>query len=36
MDLAQLLNKLAMVHHAKAEYQVARAFQEQALEITAK
>lgn len=35
-DLAYLLNKLAMVHHIKGEYEIARAFQEESLDIIAK
>lgn len=32
-ELAELLNKLAMVHHRKNQYEVARAFQEEATDI---
>lgn len=35
-DLAYLLNKLAMANHINEEYQIARAFQEEALEIIGK
>ena len=35
-DLAYLLNKLAMAHHVKGEYEIARAFQEESLDIISK
>lgn len=35
-DLAYLLNRLANANHIKGEYEIARAFQEEALEIIAK
>lgn len=34
-DLAFLLNRLAMANHLKEEYEIARAFQEEALDIVA-
>lgn len=35
-DLAYLLNRLANANHIKGEYEIARAFQEEALDIIAK
>lgn len=35
-DLAQLLNKLALAHHKKGQYDYARAFQEESVDIVGK